>query len=313
MQKSPAHPLISVIIPFFNAARTIRLCLDGICSQTYPASQYEVILVDNASTDHSRKIAEQYHKLIITEHRKGPSAARNAGIRAAKGDIFVFIDADCVVPPDFLQKYADSLKFYGKKRKKEIVLGGSIDGINNNFWALCDDFCSWTRNNSSLPRRRESHYLPTANICVGKKALLTVGGFDENLLYGEDVEFCHRLLKNGFEIYFEPEIRIHHVNKETFSCLINHAKSWASGEEKLYEKGLRQAEYYGFFNLLKQNLMYIPYSVLNVLFRALIAKRLEILPCFPFIFLNRLCYCYYKIRHEMRIRRKLIREGTLKI
>lgn len=96
----------SIIIPVLNAERTLENCLTSVTATDYPADQYEVLCVDNGSTDGSVRIIQKFKTvhLIFERTRQSSYAARNAGIRAAKGEIIAFTDADCIVPSNWLSQ-----------------------------------------------------------------------------------------------------------------------------------------------------------------------------------------------------------------
>ena len=100
-------PKISVIIPFYNAHKYLTACLNSILNQTY--QNLEIILIDDGSTDNSLEIAQSFKKQdpriqIFTQKNRGPSAARNLGLKKATGDFISFIDSDDTINPDFLTK-----------------------------------------------------------------------------------------------------------------------------------------------------------------------------------------------------------------
>ncbi len=106
-------PLISVIVPVYNVQDYIKQCLDSILSQTFP--YFEVICVNDGSTDNSRKILEEYQKRdcrikIVDKENGGLSSARNAGMKAAQGEFFSFIDSDDWVDKTFLEKLYKSIQ-----------------------------------------------------------------------------------------------------------------------------------------------------------------------------------------------------------
>ena len=104
-------PEISVVAPFYNAELYIERCIRGLLSQTLPASRFEIIMVDNNSTDGSASIARRYPSIgLVRESRQGSYAARNRGVRAARGQLIAFIDADCVPVPDWLERIAAALQ-----------------------------------------------------------------------------------------------------------------------------------------------------------------------------------------------------------
>ena len=93
----PTQPLLSVIVPVYNAAPYLRRCLDSICGQTYP--NLEIILIDDGSTDSSLEICKQYaakdpRVRVLHQANKGLPATRNVGIEQSKGEFFTFVDSD---------------------------------------------------------------------------------------------------------------------------------------------------------------------------------------------------------------------------
>jgi glycosyltransferase involved in cell wall biosynthesis len=104
------HPEISVVIPVFDAERTLGACLTSLRAQTLPTRLYEVVVVDNNSRDRSAAVARQTPGVrLVEERRQGAYAARNLGLRVAKGRVIVFTDPDCVPEPDWLEAARSAL------------------------------------------------------------------------------------------------------------------------------------------------------------------------------------------------------------
>ncbi len=100
----------SVIVPCYNSERYLGRCLEALFTQTFPRDRYEVILVDNNSTDRSVEIARGFPELtILVEEIQSSYAARNHGIRQARGRILAFTDSDCEVCSTWLEELASSL------------------------------------------------------------------------------------------------------------------------------------------------------------------------------------------------------------
>ena len=98
------HFFISVIIPVYNGERTIGACVESLLAQDYPKDKYEVIIVDNNSKDKTAGIIKEYSVQYLFEGRIQSSyAARNAAIKAAKGEILAFTDADCAADKEWLK------------------------------------------------------------------------------------------------------------------------------------------------------------------------------------------------------------------
>ena len=126
------NPGISVVVPVYNGEKTLRQCLNSVLDQTY--GDYEVVVVDDGSTDETRDIITDFQRksekvVYVLESRRGRALARNAGIREAKGDIIAMTDADCVVPKNWLQELT-RLITHGN----ESAVVGSEEDIVGNYW-----------------------------------------------------------------------------------------------------------------------------------------------------------------------------------
>jgi len=102
--------IISVIVPFCNSEKYIGDCISSLLRQSYPRENFEVIMIDNNSTDLSVEIVRHYPLIhLLSEKKQGAYAARNRGIRQARGEIIAFTDSDCAVAPDWLQNIAKAM------------------------------------------------------------------------------------------------------------------------------------------------------------------------------------------------------------
>ena len=112
---------VSVIVPFYNAESHLESCIEALLTQSYSRSRYEVILVDNNSTDRSAEIVRRHPRIrLLSEGSQGAYAARNRGVAAARSSLLAFTDADCMPHPEWLQRIVATLREPGV----EIVLGG---------------------------------------------------------------------------------------------------------------------------------------------------------------------------------------------
>src|SRR3989338_9183592 len=114
-------PKISVIVPVYNAHKTLPLCLDSLMALDFPKEDREIIVVDNNSTDGSKEIIRQYPVHYLFEAKKGRASARNRGVRSAGADLIAFIDADCIASRDWLK-----ILFEAIQQGDAAICGGEI-------------------------------------------------------------------------------------------------------------------------------------------------------------------------------------------
>ena len=202
-------PFISIIIPVYNGEKYIRKCLESILNLSYPKNRFEIIVVDNNSTDRSADIIRTFPFRYCLEKIRGPAAARNHGIKRAKGEIVCFTDADVIVRPDWLQKI---VKAYTKYPEIHGVQGFS-GGINKNIWATL--YQKWYEQGYLATQAEENSgvkSLDTRNLSIKKSVLLDNAGFNEQYMRSEDNELGFRLYMRGYDIRFNPEVIVDHVN-----------------------------------------------------------------------------------------------------
>ena len=197
--RSQGPLLVSVVIPAYNEENYLPACLESIKNQDY-AAEYEVIVVDNASTDNTAKIARDWGAKVVYESKRSPACARQKGAEVATGKIIAFIDADTRAPVHWL-----STIVWGFLCKPEMVAvsgpyvycdAGKFSELSSyivNFFNIITD---------QLFRKvfRKGGAIWGCNFAVRRSALLEVGGFDTSIrFYGEEYELSLRLKKAGKE------------------------------------------------------------------------------------------------------------------
>lgn len=191
-------PVVSVIISVYNGERTIRKCLDSLLAQSY--QDFEVIVVDDASTDNTRKILMEYvpriHFFAFPFNvNVGQARCRNQAAKHAQGKYLVFIDADCIADKDWLQELlnahficvggAQKLPFDASFKQRMIFA----------FMKRIGFITEYAGNNM-----RGVEHIPSCNAFYRKDIFDKLGGF-RDLRYGEDVDFNYRLHKDGWGLY----------------------------------------------------------------------------------------------------------------
>lgn len=203
-QNPKQSPRVSVLIPVYNGERYLKYALDSVHAQTF--SDYELIVMDDGSTDQTAAIAQSDPsvRFIRGEHR-GISVSRNLAIDAARGEFIAFLDADDMWAPEKLEK---QVAYLDNNPDLEIV----FTGLKNFFDGKTEEM---TDRQKQLLNAKLDRYLVTG--CIRAELFRKYGNFREDLPHGEDTEWMMRLCAAGIrvneiihdELYFR---RIHHNN-----------------------------------------------------------------------------------------------------
>ena len=200
---------ISVIIPTYNRSDTIREVLEHLSSQSLDKNDYEIIIVDDGSTDSTDKIVKKFIQenkdlniKFFKQKNSGPAKARNAGIKNSIGRILVIIGDDIICPRDFLKNHIKA-----HKTKNIAVTGDQIwTKKPNEFMKLLVD-------NESATKRKNNLGIGgfcTANVSIERK-WLQQELFDEDMGFGfEDSELGYRLMKKGVRMVFDSSTKVYH-------------------------------------------------------------------------------------------------------
>lgn len=191
-------PFVSVVIPTLNVERYIRGCLTSVFSNDYPSGRFEVIVVDNGSTDQTAVIARSYTTQVFEAKGASISALRNRGAKEAKGEILAFLDADCLASRNWISAGGKSIS------KEPCVAGYLYDLPDNPTWIDSYWFCQRDFG------RTETTNFAAGNLFVGRDLFFTIGGFNEALVTGEDTEFYARAKKHA-KVISDDTIRVTHL------------------------------------------------------------------------------------------------------
>ena len=207
--------MISVIIPAKNAARTLGLCLQAVLQQEGMLldQDYEVIVVDDGSTDGTAQIAQEYKVTVIRQSTMGPAAARNSGARISKGTILAFTDADCAPSSTWLMDLT-------RPFQNPDVMG--VKGVyGTHQTALVARFVQIEYEYKYARMRNQAaiDFIDTNNAAYRKEVFIQNGGFNESFRVPsvEDQEFSFRLARKGYRLVFEPSAVVYHYHDRNLS------------------------------------------------------------------------------------------------
>jgi len=190
----------SIIIPNLNSVVIDRV-LKALHIQTVDPSLFEVLVV---GTD-SPGLVELDHlvRFIPTDDKVLAPVKRNLGMDSASGEIFVFLDSDCIPRPDWLAWHLD------RHDAGEVIVGGSVTFATNNYFQLADNVSAFHDLLPHMPAGRKS-YLATANLSIRRSVVAVAGKMLPNLNRAHDLEWTVRFRKMGYSLYFEPRAIIDH-------------------------------------------------------------------------------------------------------
>jgi GT2 family glycosyltransferase/multisubunit Na+/H+ antiporter MnhB subunit len=206
----------SVIVPVHNASSLLGCCLERLAASEF--RDYECIIVDDASTDSTRAVAESSPARVVTLDRNGgPARARNRGAECAQGEILVFIDADVCVHPDTLSRLDAHFREYPTV---DAVMGSYDDtpadrGLISQYKNL---FHHYVHQQSGS----EAWTFWAGCGAVRREVFLQLGGFDETYRRPciEDIELGFRMRANNYSIHLDPTIQVTHLKRWTLWGLV---------------------------------------------------------------------------------------------
>lgn len=281
-----SKPLVSIIVPVYNAEKTVASTLPSIISQkcSYP---YETIVVDDGSNDNTAEVVEDFIRnsknpeviKLIKAHHGGPAAARNIGVRHAVGEIILFIDSDCVAN----EKWIDSLVDVLLQDLTIAGVSGTYRTLNTN--SMTARFVGY---DIAYRHQRMGKYIDhvgTYSAAFRKAALLRVGLFDEFFRHadGEDNDISYRLINSGYKLVFQPQVWVSHIHPSTIGRYLKGQFRRAYWRAALYMKHrerIRKPDTYTSWQTQLQPVIWISSALLSVLLFAFSAT----LVFFPLVF-----------------------------
>jgi GT2 family glycosyltransferase len=219
---------VSVVVCAYNAEATLHECLASLERLTYP--DFEVIVVNDGSRDSTGAIARQYSSCrVIDVDHGGLSAARNAGLRAATGEIIAYTDADVRVDPDWLHYLVQPFA-----TTEVVAVGGlSLPPLDSPWLAHCVARAPGGPTHVLLDDRTAEH-VPGCNLAIRRDALSAIGGFNPIYLRaGDDVDVCWRLQAAGGRIEFAPGALVWHHHRSSVRAYWRQQVGYGEGESWL--------------------------------------------------------------------------------
>src|SRR5712671_3919411 len=235
---------LSIVVPTYNRTDKLRLCLAALAFQTLPASRWEVIVVDDGSTDDTesccRNLLLPYPNLrYIRQENRGAGAARRLGVEAARGEILLFCNDDTIADNRLLAEHLRAHR--DNPHEKWAVLGDFIPSDDTasralSFFVNVSEFF-FPQKTLKPHALYDQTYFVTCNLSIRRDAVLAAGNFDPQFRVAEDTELGTRLLQNGYRVRYHPDaIAWHEHARFTTDDLIRRAQRYGVADWALFRK-----------------------------------------------------------------------------
>jgi mycofactocin system glycosyltransferase len=280
------QPFVSIVVAVYNRAEEIGACIESLLDLDYPSSKCEIIVVDDGSTDGTAAVVSKYDvRLVGLERNVGQSAARNAGVVEAEGEIVAFVDSDCIAESGWLRELVP----YFEDSRNALVGGYVASFYRETLLDRYEEAKSPLNMGEDVVTgsgEKSDFYVPTCNMLVRRNAYLQVGGLSENLRVGEDVDFCWRLKEEGFRLVYVPKGRVRHKHRNRFWETFKRRFDYGTSEPVLYSRHQAVSKHYpwqplcmGVFflcalGLLLRQPVFAPMAALLFLWDVIAKKRL---------------------------------------
>lgn len=226
----PSCPRVSVVVCTYNGEATLGDCLDGLAKLTYP--DYEVIVVDDGSTDSSAEVAARHDVRLVRTENRGLASARNAGMKTASGEIIAYVDDDARPDPHWLHYLVAEFA-----RGDHCAVGGpNIAPGGDGLTADCVASAPGGPLHVLLSDA-EAEHIPGCNMAIRAQALRAIGGFDPRFAAaGDDVDVCWRLAQRGWTIGFAPAGFVWHHRRNSVRAYWRQQRGYGKAEALLERK-----------------------------------------------------------------------------
>lgn len=225
------EPRFTVVVPVKNGAETIQNCLHSLSNQTIDSEAFEVIVVDDGSSDSGPFIAKDYGVKVIHQTSAGPAVARNSGVHSAKSEYILFTDVDCIVPPNWITGLMTP------------ILSESADGsvgryiTNQKNWVARLIQLQLEERYSRMAQFDQIDFVNTGTAAF-RRSVLERSPFDVRFKWPglEDLELSFRLSSQGYRIVYLPDIKVEHKHPESLVKYLKRRFFYAANSFLLYGK-----------------------------------------------------------------------------
>ncbi|MCP4602709.1 MAG: glycosyltransferase [Proteobacteria bacterium] len=231
---------VSVIIPVYNDPDRIGKCLNALAEQTWPRGSYEIIVADNGSTDETPRLLQDWRRkrpdmirVVVENEIQSSYAARNKGVRTARGEIFAFTDSDCIPDPGWIESGVKAIE-----EENAACVGGRIEFFFKSERPNIYEHFDAGRKFNQRAFVEQSGFAATANFFVRRELIDQYGEFRDDLISGGDYEFGRRLTEADEKMIYSVSAMVKHPARDTLRAILKKTQRIAEGERQLQDLGL---------------------------------------------------------------------------
>jgi cellulose synthase/poly-beta-1,6-N-acetylglucosamine synthase-like glycosyltransferase len=273
--------MISIIVPAYNAGDTIADRIGALQHQSIAQSEYEIIVVDDGSSDDTAQLARQTGVRLMCQTHQGPGAARNLGANVARGELLMFTDADCCPTPDWVEQLRRPFANPDVMGAKGVYRTHQKDWMPRFIQA---EFEEKYRRMRRLPR---IDFIDTYSAAYRRELFCKFGGFSTEHPYPtiEDMEFSFRLAEQGYNLQFAPDAIVYHRHRASLWRYLVRKMRYGIWRVTVYQKYPRKVmgdshtapELKAQFVAIATALAFVPFAVWNSVFWLIVALGLLVL------------------------------------
>lgn len=232
----------SVVVPTYGRPRQLSDCLEALAAQTF-REPWEVVVVDDGSPEPVGGVpvalAGRFPIRAIRQENAGPAAARNRGVREARGEFIAFTDDDCLPEPGWLGQLVEA----ARARPGALVGGTSVNGLTRDLFASTSQLIIDLVYEHFNADPEEAYFLTSNNMLCSREQFLTLGGFDTGFprAGAEDRDFCDRWRTSGWRMAWHPAARIEHRHSQSLRKFLDLHYRYGRGAHR-YQAARRERQ-----------------------------------------------------------------------
>lgn len=256
IQRQTSERTVTVIVVTYNSAATIEETLDSLAQQTYSKEDYNVIVIDGGSSDHTCEIVDDFDVRLVPLDGAGIGRCRNHGITIADGTYVAFTDSDCRVPPTWLENLVTRMEAYDDD--PTVIGGGGANVAFDDDPAFAKVIGSMQRTflgSGGSPQSKAINEIRLVKSVAACNAIYHRNAFEkyhfnDAVNVGEDAEFNFRIAHDGHRLFYDPEIIVHHHLTPTLRAFVRKSYSYGNAMARIQCHHRRIVRWYSFLPTL---------------------------------------------------------------